>query len=622
MGVGRGDRSAMSGTALRGGKRRAPDDDLADRLKSLGEIASDVSSEGDLVTVLGRIATAVCRHSSWTSSGIMAIDRDEGYSVLVANYDPYAKPKMDYARRWQLDTSPTLAVIAENRPLVIDDAPNDDRYPGYREDARSRGYVTAALFPLNVEDGHGRPMVLSVQSRQRIPVGEDDLAFLEAVTSLARLAVEKGNRLRAEQAQADKLQQALGAHARLMDVVLRDSSLRGVSATIETLLPHPFIVVDATAGTVVCGRSPAPDRFPETLWRDLLASKAARHLTTFAHTFEPSDAERMIDLRTFGIDFTAAATVAPLTVDGERVGAFIVFPGEDPLDDLELLIANAVKFALAVQMMRGLISFRVETRSLSDLLGQLFRGEWSNREDLVARAGQFGLPLDRPARLLVVAGSAGSAADDSHFLRNLTRAARIVRPDARAATDGGDIVVVAHVSDTENDRAWSRLAHRVAEEAQALFDGAIVAASGVCYRLEDFGAAREACRRAINLAQMFDKRGLIAESEFGPYALLLSAMDREAMRRFVQDRLGPILAYDDRHGGGLAPTLEAFLASGCRYQACANAMAIHVTTLRYRLSRVSELFNISLEDPDSRFGLDLALRLRRMMEPLPASIRS
>lgn len=606
------------GAALRGGKRRATDDDLADRLKSLGEIASDVSSEGDLMSVLGRIASSVCRHSSWTSSGIMAVDRDEGYSILVANYDPYAKPKIDYARRWQLDTSPTLAVIAENRPLVIDDAPNDERYPGYREDARARSYITAALFPMNVEDEHGRPMVLSVQSRRRVEVTDDDMAFLDAVTNLARLAVEKGHRLRAEQAQAEKLQKALGIHARLMDLVLQDGSLRSISATIETLLPHPFIVVDATAGLVVSGRSPDPVRFPEPVWRELLAAKAARHFTTFARTFEPSpgDVERMLDLRGCGIDFSAAANVAPLTVDNERVGAFIVFPGATALDDLESLIANAVKFALAVQMMRGLIRFKVEARSLSDLLGQLFRGEWSNREDVVSRAGQFGLTLDRPMRLLVVAAAVdGAATDDSHFLRNLTRAAQIIRPEARAVADGGDIVVVVPATDAENDRSWTRLAGRMAEEAQAFFDGAVVAASGVCYRLEDFGTARETCRRAVNLARMFGKRGVIEESEFGPYALLLSAMDREAMRRFVQDRLGPILAYDSRHGGDLVATLEAFLASGCRYQACADMMAIHVTTLRYRLSRLAELFNISLDDPDSRFGLDLALRLRRMMEP-------
>jgi purine catabolism regulator len=430
------------------------------------------------------------------------------------------------------------------------------------------------------------------------------------------LAVEKGNRLRVEQAQADKLQKALGAHGRLMDVVLSDSSLRGVSATIEALLPHAFIVVDATAGQIVCGRSPAPDHLSEAAWRDLLASKAARHLVTLARTFEPSEASRPLDFRPWGVDFNAPATVAPLTVDGERVGAFIVFPGADPLDDLELLVANAVKFALAAQMMRGLISFRVETRSLSDLIGQLFRGEWSSREDMVGRAAQLGLPLDRPTRLLVIAAPAGAASDGAYFLGNLTRTARGIRQDARAVADGGDIVIVVPGSDTEGDRTWARLANRVTEEAQSFSEGAIVAASGVCYRLEDFGAAREACRRAINLARMFGKQGLIAESEFGPYALLLSAMDREAMRRFVQDRLGPILAYDSRHGGDLVPTLEAFLASGCRYQACADAMGIHVTTLRYRLSRVSELFNISLEDPDSRFGLDLALRLQRMMEPL------
>lgn len=604
------------GTALRKGKRRAVDDGIVDRLKSLGEIAGDVGSEDDLVTVLNRIAMAVCRHSFWTSSGIMAVDREEGYSVLVANHDPYAKPKADYANRWHLDTSPTLAVIAENRPLVIEDAPHDPRYPGYREDARARGYVTAALFPLDAEDEHGRPMVLSVQSRQRVAVGEDDLAFLEAVTSLARLAVEKGNRLRLEQAQASKLRKALGAHARLMDVVLSDSSLRGVSATIEALLPHAFVVVDATAGQIMCGRSPAPDRFSESAWRDLLAAKAARHLVTLARTFEPSEAHRLLDFRPWGIDFNAPAAVAPLTVDGERVGAFILFPGADPLDDLELLVANAVKFALAAQMMRGLISFRVETRSLSDLIGQLFQGQWSSREDIVGRAAQLGLLLDRPARLLVIAAPSGAAADGAHFLGNLARAARSTRQDARAIADGGDIVVVVPGSDAEGDRTWSRLANRVTEEAQSLAAGAIAAASGVCYRLEDFGAAREACRRAINLARMFGKQGLIAESEFGPYALLLSAMDREAMRRFVQDRLGPILAYDSRHGGDLVPTLEAFLASGCRYQACADAMGIHVTTLRYRLSRVAELFNISLEDPDSRFGLDLALRLQRMMEPL------
>jgi len=48
----------------------------------------------------------------------------------------------------------------------------------------------------------------------------------------------------------------------------------------------------------------------------------------------------------------------------------------------------------------------------------------------------------------------------------------------------------------------------------------------------------------------------------------------------------------------------------CRYQTCADRLGIHVSTLRYRLDRLQELFAIDLEHPDSLFGLALALRLR------------
>ena len=50
---------------------------------------------------------------------------------------------------------------------------------------------------------------------------------------------------------------------------------------------------------------------------------------------------------------------------------------------------------------------------------------------------------------------------------------------------------------------------------------------------------------------------------------------------------------------------------------CANRMSIHVSTLRYRLERLHELFGIELENPDSVFGLTLALRLRELETDAP-----
>ena len=42
-------------------------------------------------------------------------------------------------------------------------------------------------------------------------------------------------------------------------------------------------------------------------------------------------------------------------------------------------------------------------------------------------------------------------------------------------------------------------------------------------------------------------------------------------------------------------------------------MGLHVTTLRYRLARIQELFGIELDTPERRFSLELAIRLHAMV---------
>jgi purine catabolism regulator len=112
------------------------------------------------------------------------------------------------------------------------------------------------------------------------------------------------------------------------------------------------------------------------------------------------------------------------------------------------------------------------------------------------------------------------------------------------------------------------------------------------------------------LARMFGRSGQLSQADFGPFAVLLSAVDQSSAREFVRHTLGAIEDYDARHGGELLPTLTQFVRDNCRYQTCADRLGIHVSTLRYRLGRLQELFAIDFEDSDSVFGLVLALRLR------------
>ena len=53
-----------------------------------------------------------------------------------------------------------------------------------------------------------------------------------------------------------------------------------------------------------------------------------------------------------------------------------------------------------------------------------------------------------------------------------------------------------------------------------------------------------------------------------------------------------------------------WLAEQGRVGSVAERLGIHPQTARYRLARLRELFGGALDDPDQRFWLELALRVR------------
>ena len=84
--------------------------------------------------------------------------------------------------------------------------------------------------------------------------------------------------------------------------------------------------------------------------------------------------------------------------------------------------------------------------------------------------------------------------------------------------------------------------------------------------------------------------------------------------RFLQESVGAIAEHDRENGTPYLETLSTYLQEGCRSQACADTMGLHVTTLRYRLSRIQELFGVDVETPEKRFAVELAIRLHGVID--------
>jgi sugar diacid utilization regulator len=92
--------------------------------------------------------------------------------------------------------------------------------------------------------------------------------------------------------------------------------------------------------------------------------------------------------------------------------------------------------------------------------------------------------------------------------------------------------------------------------------------------------------------------------------LLLSAEPRLA-RDIATQRLAPIEAVSGRNArANLEATLEAWLRRPGQRKTIAHELGVHPQTVRYRVAKLRDLFGDSLDNPDERFELQLALRVR------------
>jgi hypothetical protein len=121
-------------------------------------------------------------------------------------------------------------------------------------------------------------------------------------------------------------------------------------------------------------------------------------------------------------------------------------------------------------------------------------------------------------------------------------------------------------------------------------------------------------RRALALAQ----RGL-ARSVDGivrcddHLATLILLADTELAVMISRQALAPLQRLRPDQADRLAETLLAWLESADNAGAAARQLCVHPQTVRYRLRRITELFGDRLSDPDARFTLQVALRLRRLV---------
>jgi hypothetical protein len=454
-----------------------------------------------------------------------------------------------------------------------------------------RGFASTSVHELRV--GGARLGYLVAASGSAVePDGPaaDLLDLLARQASAALLAVRlaaeqaaRGEVLRAVQSRLDEAlwerNRHLEIHEQLTAAAVESERSGAVAQALHRILGVPVVVEDAEGALLaVEGGSGDP--------RGLSPSRLARLRQRLQHAEGP---------------VTAGGIVA-YPVRSGREGLASIWLASESADLPGQLTAVALEHgatALALELERERRLAEAELRLRRDLTEELLEGTLAEEPEALERLEALGVDVSEPARAGVVRPERDISPT---WLLDTVRSAGV-----RLATfRQGRVAFVA-----PEDAAWSELQELIARVSGD--PRLAVGVGSVCRTIADYPRSYEEARRAADLGARTGER-LVRFDELGVLKVLLATEDPAVLESFVDELLGPLVAYDLARRTELVPTLAAYLERGGSVREAAAALFIHPSTLKYRLKRIRELSGLDLSDPRVRFEAQLATKARQVLE--------
>lgn len=288
---------------------------------------------------------------------------------------------------------------------------------------------------------------------------------------------------------------------------------------------------------------------------------------------------------------------------GEILGVLALVDARDEADEHTVLALEHAAMSLALELAHLRNLAEVELRLHRELVDDLLAG--TDEASAYARSEAVGHDLHRGHYIVVVQWS-NRTADDS-FAQTVGRAASAVGMRALLTRRSDHVVLVA------DDRPHARALYEALARETGTRSGTI-GVSAPSDSVDDIPHRYQEAQRALEVRRHSRERyGTTFFDELGLYRILGPGNDYRELETFVHEWLGQLIDYDSRHHATMVETLTRYFDCGGNYDETAESLAIHRSTLRYRLQRIRDISGNDLANVEDRLNLQVATRVWKIV---------
>lgn len=315
--------------------------------------------------------------------------------------------------------------------------------------------------------------------------------------------------------------------------------------------------------------------------------------------------------------------MAQILIRHEIIGYLSFVTQESKADYLERIILGQAAPILALEFAREKDRNEVESRYQLEAFMDVLQGTYQQPEEMLARARVLGYDLALPQAVAIFETSSTKSASASSGLqaqwgRRLRDELRLAWPDGWVIVETRRVIALLPLdptSKTEEEQIVLARLERVQArmrqyEQYPSFSGAL---GRVANGLPEIPQAYREAQQTLEIGQrLFGGDRLHSFASLGVYRLLFHLDGNSELTKFYQEILGPLLNADTRGDGTLIETLEGFFRCNGNLSEAARALHLHRNSLLYRLGRIEDILGRSLEDPEFRLALQIALKIHHL----------
>ena len=405
-------------------------------------------------------------------------------------------------------------------------------------------------------------------------------------------------------------------HNDSMNTVLKGGGLSDIVESLSTTLGNPILVKDLHFEEFVYNKN-IDDLERDNLSENLNSvKKNQRKLLADGHTVIDQQIikEQEID-----------RIIVPILVKNSIYGYLSVYGVSKEVSSFDSLYLESVSPIIAMEFIKKISVQEVENKYKSEFFEDLISLDERRKAKAIERASYYRLDKAAFYNILSIKFENIAELNNDEYSQSITKAMYLIDLICKdlgnvylRANKGKKVYVLMmwNEMNEEQSKKFKELAEKVSEVLtnKIVHLKTRVGLGRTYLGIENVYKSLKDSEKAIDASSTYVESDVIEFETLGIYKIFCQDNLKDELISFYNATLKPLVDYDRKRDTELVKSLMVYFETNGNLKKMSELLFTHYNTVLYRINRIQEITNKSLDAERDRYGLQTALKIMKILD--------